>query len=131
MTTLPFVRCDHSTTEGYKTTPHFIRVVLNPDVKIYPREYKGIKFFVSRDVIDSPRTWKATEVRSGSFLDTISYIRHTKKDCIAAAEAMIDREGTERMNELIDYAIEKYSFGDVMTQNEYMEWRVHNVTEVE
>lgn len=123
MTEPPFIRCDHSTTEGYKTTPYFIRVVLNPDVKIYSHEYNGIEFFVCRDVVNGSRNWKATEVNSGACLQTNPYTTyHTKKECVKIAEDVIYRIGTERLRELVDFIVEKHPFDDVMTQDAYMEF---------
>lgn len=119
----PFVSCDHSTTEGYKTMPNYIRVLLNPDVKIYQHEYKGIKFFVSRDVTGSPTAWKSTEIKTGSTLERYPYRHSTKKGCIAETHELIDMAGTDRINELIEYVLEKHKPNQIMPQDEYMKWR--------
>jgi hypothetical protein len=120
MTESPFIRCDNSTTEGYKTTPHFIKVLLNPDVKIYPNEYKGIKFFVSKDVLNKSTGWRTTEIKSGASVERYPYRHNTKKGCIAEAHTTIDALG-DRINGFIDEIVESYPFDEMMTQDAYME----------
>ena len=118
--TKPFIRCDHSITEGYKITPYFIKVMLNPDVKIYPNEYKGINFFVSKDILNKSTGWRATEIKSGSSVERYPYRHSTKKECIEEARNTIDIMGDE-LNTTIDELIEKYPFDKVMAQDSYME----------
>lgn len=125
MTLSPFIRCNHSVTEGYKTIPNSIKVVLNKDNKIYTHEYKGIKFFVCRNVANCSRDWRATEVLSGSILQMNVYTTYrTMKECISATYNMIDIVGHDRLNELANYVIENYPFDAVMTQPEYEEWSI-------
>lgn len=94
-----------------------IKVVLDKNTKVYKQTYKGINFFVYRNIFKTPPGWIAIEMQTGG---SIAEGFHTKKETIEYTCGWID--DTERLDELIDTVIDINRSSEIMNVKEYMEY---------